>query len=137
MSGTRPGDGFDRRQRNPQLSAAGENRRSPCEEGCGRRERCGDRYGLARHLGDEPGLAALRMIDRLDDVSDRARALGAVNAARRRADGAWVVDIVSKPSTPLLQAAGSLGCRHAGGAAMVAAQTVAILNDLGFDTTRA
>lgn len=47
-----------------------------------------------------------------------------------------VVDIVTKPSTPLLQAAAALGCRHAGGGAMVAAQTVAILSYLGFDATR-
>ncbi len=44
-----------------------------------------------------------------------------------------VVDIVTKPDTPLLRAAAALGCRHAGGAAMVAAQTKAILRFLGFD----
>ncbi|MDP3411491.1 shikimate dehydrogenase [Bosea sp. (in: a-proteobacteria)] len=43
-----------------------------------------------------------------------------------------VVDIVTKPATPLLQAAAALGCRHAGGGAMVAAQTAAILHFLGF-----
>ena len=47
-----------------------------------------------------------------------------------------VVDIVTKPATPLLQAAARLGCRHTGGAAMVAAQTRAILRFLGFDTDR-
>lgn len=46
-----------------------------------------------------------------------------------------VVDIVTKPSTPLLQAAAERGCRHAGGGAMVAAQTVAILSYLGFDAS--
>lgn len=44
-----------------------------------------------------------------------------------------VVDIVTKPETPLQQAAARLGCRHAGGSAMVAAQTKAILRFLGFD----
>lgn len=43
-----------------------------------------------------------------------------------------VVDIVTKPTTPLLRAAAALGCPHAGGAAMVAAQTRAILGFLGF-----
>ncbi|MDP3256251.1 shikimate dehydrogenase [Bosea sp. (in: a-proteobacteria)] len=45
-----------------------------------------------------------------------------------------VVDIVTKPSTPLLRAVAERGCRHAGGGTMVAAQTVAILSYLGFDT---
>lgn len=44
-----------------------------------------------------------------------------------------VVDIVTKPDTPLLRAAAALGCRHAGGSTMVAAQTKAILRFLGFD----
>lgn len=43
-----------------------------------------------------------------------------------------VIDIVTKPATPLLDAAAKAGCRHAGGAAMVAAQTTAILAFLGF-----
>lgn len=43
-----------------------------------------------------------------------------------------VVDIVTKPMTPLLEAAAARGCRHAGGGAMVAAQTRAILGFLGF-----
>jgi shikimate dehydrogenase len=42
-----------------------------------------------------------------------------------------VVDIVTKPSTPLLDAAARIGCRHAGGAAMVVAQTAAILAFFG------
>ncbi|HEX2727162.1 MAG TPA: shikimate dehydrogenase [Beijerinckiaceae bacterium] len=44
-----------------------------------------------------------------------------------------VVDIVTKPSTPLLEEAARRGCRHVGGAAMVAAQTDAMLRffDLG------
>ncbi|KRE09275.1 hypothetical protein ASE63_21425 [Bosea sp. Root381] len=46
-----------------------------------------------------------------------------------------VIDIVTKPETPLQQAAARLGCRHAGGSAMVAAQTKAILRFLGFDPT--
>jgi shikimate dehydrogenase len=47
-----------------------------------------------------------------------------------------VVDIVTKPTTPLLAAAAAAGCRHAGGAAMVAAQTEAILAFLGFADRR-
>ena len=43
-----------------------------------------------------------------------------------------VVDIVTKPDTPLLQAAASKGCLHVGGAAMVAAQTRAILSYFGY-----
>jgi shikimate dehydrogenase len=43
-----------------------------------------------------------------------------------------VVDIVTKPTTPLIAAAARAGSRHAGGAAMVAAQTAAILAFLGF-----
>ena len=43
-----------------------------------------------------------------------------------------VVDIVTKPATPLLKAAAERGCLHTGGAAMVAAQTRAILGFLGF-----
>lgn len=43
-----------------------------------------------------------------------------------------VVDIVTTPQTPLLRAAADYGCPHAGGAAMVAAQTRAILGFLGF-----
>jgi shikimate dehydrogenase len=43
-----------------------------------------------------------------------------------------VIDIVTKPTTPLLAAAARAGCRHVGGAAMVAAQTAAILAFLGF-----
>jgi shikimate dehydrogenase len=42
-----------------------------------------------------------------------------------------VVDIVTRPTTPLLEAAAAAGCRHTGGAAMVAAQTEAILAFLG------
>jgi shikimate dehydrogenase len=47
-----------------------------------------------------------------------------------------VVDIVTRPTTPLLAAAERAGCRHAGGAAMVAAQTAAILSFLGFADIR-
>jgi shikimate dehydrogenase len=47
-----------------------------------------------------------------------------------------IVDIVTKPETPLLQAAAAIGCRHAGGGAMVAAQTRAILEFLGFGDAR-
>lgn len=43
-----------------------------------------------------------------------------------------VIDIVTRPETPLLRAAAARGCRHAGGTAMVAAQTKAILTFLGF-----
>ena len=43
-----------------------------------------------------------------------------------------VVDIVTKPSTPLLRAATEAGCRVAGGGAMVAAQTAAIARFLGY-----
>ena len=43
-----------------------------------------------------------------------------------------VIDIVTRPSTRLLEAAAQRGCRHAGGAAMVAAQTRPILAFLGF-----
>lgn len=46
-----------------------------------------------------------------------------------------VVDIVTRPATALLQAAAVRGCRHAGGGAMVAAQTKAILGFLGFAPT--
>ena len=42
-----------------------------------------------------------------------------------------VIDIVTRPATPLLVAAAKAGCRHAGGAVMVAAQTTAILAFLG------
>ncbi len=44
-----------------------------------------------------------------------------------------VVDIVTKPSTPLLEEAAKRGCRYVGGSAMVEAQTNAILRffDLG------
>ncbi|MBB3952946.1 shikimate dehydrogenase family protein [Aureimonas jatrophae] len=47
-----------------------------------------------------------------------------------RADLA-VVDIVTRPATALLKAAERAGCRHAGGTAMVAAQTAAIVDFLG------
>lgn len=43
-----------------------------------------------------------------------------------------VVDIVTRPTTPLLEEAARRGCRHAGGGAMVAAQTRAILGFFGF-----
>lgn len=43
-----------------------------------------------------------------------------------------VVDIVTRSETPLLRAAAEAGCPHAGGAAMVLAQTKAILSFLGF-----
>jgi shikimate dehydrogenase len=43
-----------------------------------------------------------------------------------------VIDIVTRPNTALLAAADRAGCRHAGGAAMVAAQTAAIFSFLGF-----
>jgi shikimate dehydrogenase len=43
-----------------------------------------------------------------------------------------IVDIVTRPEgTPLLAAAARAGCRHAGGAAMVAAQTAAIIEFFG------
>lgn len=44
-----------------------------------------------------------------------------------------VVDIVTRPDTPLLKAAATLGCRNAGGSVMVTAQTKAILRFLGFE----
>lgn len=44
-----------------------------------------------------------------------------------------VIDIVTKPSTPLLIEAERRGCRNVGGAAMVAAQTRAILKFFGVD----
>lgn len=47
-----------------------------------------------------------------------------------------VVDIVTRPTTPLLEVAAAAGSRHAGGAAMVAAQTEAILAFLGFADER-
>jgi len=47
-----------------------------------------------------------------------------------------VVDIVTRPTTPLLAAAERAGCRHTGGAAMVAAQTAAILSFLGLGDGR-
>ena len=47
-----------------------------------------------------------------------------------------VVDIVTKPTPPLLAAAVAAGCRHVGGAAMVAAQTEAILAFLFFADRR-
>ena len=47
-----------------------------------------------------------------------------------------IVDIVTRPTTPLLAAAERAGCRHAGGAAMVAAQTAAILSFLGLEDGR-
>lgn len=43
-----------------------------------------------------------------------------------------VIDIVTRPETPLLRAAARIGCPHAGGGAMVLAQTKAILSFLGF-----
>lgn len=43
-----------------------------------------------------------------------------------------VIDIVTRPDTPLLRAAARIGCPHAGGGAMVQAQTKAILGFLGF-----
>jgi len=46
--------------------------------------------------------------------------------------GTAVVDIVTKPETALLRAAARIGCPHAGGAAMVEAQTRAILEFLGY-----
>ncbi|HEV7259500.1 MAG TPA: shikimate dehydrogenase [Bosea sp. (in: a-proteobacteria)] len=52
---------------------------------------------------------------------------------RALSEGTAVVDIVTKPDTSLLRAAAALGCPHAGGSAMVAAQTKAILRFLGFD----
>jgi shikimate dehydrogenase len=42
-----------------------------------------------------------------------------------------VIDIVTRPSTPLLEEAQRRGCRHAGGAVMVAAQTEAMLRFFG------
>ncbi|GGD33751.1 shikimate dehydrogenase family protein [Aureimonas glaciei] len=51
--------------------------------------------------------------------------------------GVAVVDIVTRPTTPLLDAARRLGCRHAGGAAMVAAQTAAIIDFLQIGSDRA
>ncbi|BDA86485.1 shikimate dehydrogenase [Aureimonas sp. SA4125] len=51
--------------------------------------------------------------------------------------GVAVVDIVTRPTTPLLDAARRLGCRHAGGAAMVAAQTSAIIDFLQIGSDRA
>jgi shikimate dehydrogenase len=42
-----------------------------------------------------------------------------------------VVDIVTRPSTPLIEEAQRRGCRHAGGAAMVTAQTEAMLRFFG------
>ncbi|KQT44565.1 hypothetical protein ASG43_14680 [Aureimonas sp. Leaf454] len=48
-----------------------------------------------------------------------------------------VVDIVTRPTTQLLEAARGLGCRHAGGAAMVAAQTTAIIDFLQIGPDRA
>jgi len=44
-----------------------------------------------------------------------------------------VIDIVTKPSTPLLVEAANRGCRNVGGAAMVTAQTKAILKFFGVD----
>lgn len=44
-----------------------------------------------------------------------------------------VVDIVTKPTTSLLDAAAAAGCRVAGGGAMVAAQTTAIARFLGYE----
>jgi shikimate dehydrogenase len=46
-----------------------------------------------------------------------------------------VVDIVTRPSTPLLEEARRRGCRHAGGTAMVAAQTGAMLDFFGLAAT--
>ncbi len=43
-----------------------------------------------------------------------------------------VVDIVTRPGTALLKAAEAQGCRWAGGSAMVAAQTDAILAFFGY-----
>jgi shikimate dehydrogenase len=47
-----------------------------------------------------------------------------------------VVDIVTRPTTPLLDAARQRGCRNAGGAAMVAAQTAAIIDFLQIGSDR-
>jgi shikimate dehydrogenase len=46
--------------------------------------------------------------------------------------GTAVIDIVTKPATPLLLAAERRGCRTAGGGAMVQAQTAAIAEFLGY-----
>lgn len=46
--------------------------------------------------------------------------------------GTTVIDIVTKPTTPLLLAAERRGCRTAGGGAMVQAQTAAIADFLGY-----
>jgi shikimate dehydrogenase len=43
-----------------------------------------------------------------------------------------VIDIVTRPETPLLRAAAQRGCLHAGGGAMVQAQATAILGFLGY-----
>lgn len=43
-----------------------------------------------------------------------------------------VIDIVTRSETPLLRTAARIGCPHAGGGAMVLAQTKAILSFLGF-----
>ena len=50
--------------------------------------------------------------------------------------GTSVVDIVTRPTTPLLAAAARAGCRHTGGAAMVAAQAAAILAFIGLGDDR-
>lgn len=49
------------------------------------------------------------------------------------AQSTTVIDIVTKPSTPLLVEAERRGCRNVGGAAMVAAQTRAILTFFGVE----
>lgn len=75
-------------------------------------------------------LAQLDLLVNASPVGMREGDPAPVELSGLRADLA-VVDIVTRPATALLQAAERAGCRHAGGAAMVAAQTAAIVDFLG------
>lgn len=95
---------------------------------------------LAARVSAPGGLAAaagavdLRSIDLLVNATPLGMAADdeAPVDVSRLDERVAVVDIVTRPSTRLLEEAGRLGCRRAGGAAMVAAQARAILSFLGF-----
>lgn len=101
------------------------------------RERAGrlaGRIGAAGSLKPVVDRLDLRNLDLLINATPIGMAPGDGIAidVQDLSGGTAVVDIVTKPSTPLLEEAARRGCRNAGGAAMVAAQTTAILRFLGY-----
>ena len=100
----------------------------------------GDRaVQLAKRVGESgplkpvAGRIDMREVDLLINATPVGMAPGdsVVVDVEGLSDKTVVVDIVTKPSTPLLEEAARRGCLHAGGAAMVTSQTKAILRFLG------